>query len=121
MDALRFLERNRASLTILRGPAVGHEVELREARILIGRAASARLRLDEGSVSHEHAALELGATGFGIRDLDSTNGVRVNGGSVDVAELAHGDRISIGACELQYVVERRSDDAPSWQLDDLEA
>ena len=99
-----WLAHNRASLTLLTGPAAGTEYELDAPRMLIGRSASADLRLDDSSVSSEHAAIELGCEGFGIRDLASTNGVRVNGAVVLAAELKHGDRIEVGECHLQYVV-----------------
>ena len=115
-DAGDFLERNRASLTILKGPAAGSEFPLAQARTLIGRSADAGVRLDDPSVSHEHAAIEIGADGFGVRDLASTNGVRVNGAAVQASDLKHRDRLEIGSCELQYLVESR-DGGRSWSLD----
>jgi pSer/pThr/pTyr-binding forkhead associated (FHA) protein len=115
-DSTDFLERHRASLTVLTGPVAGSEFVLAEARILIGRSAAAGVQLDDPSVSHEHAAIELGPDGFGVRDLASTNGVRVNGAAVEASVLKHGDRLEIGSCELQYVVEPR-DGGRTWQLD----
>ena len=114
-DRTDFLTRNRASLTRIEGPSSGHEFPLDDHRILIGRSPGAGIQLAEPSVSHAHAALELGASGFGIRDLASTNGLRVNGGVVASTVLAHGDRVRIGACELQYVVEPRAVE-PRWFL-----
>jgi S-DNA-T family DNA segregation ATPase FtsK/SpoIIIE len=111
-----FLARHQASLTILTGPAAGTEFPLASARLLIGRAPTADVRLEDPSVSHEHAAIELGSHGFGVRDLASTNGLRVNGAPVESSRLKHGDRIEIGGCELQYVLEDR-DAARTWQLD----
>jgi len=115
-EARDFLKRNRASLTILKGPAAGSEYPLSERRTLIGRSAASGIRLDERSVSHEHAAIELGSGGFGVRDLASTNGVRINGAAVEAGDLEHGDRLEIGGCELQYVVEPRGN-RRAWQLD----
>ena len=115
-DAGDFLESNRASLTLLNGPAAGSEYELEQARVLIGRSGAAGVLLADRSVSHEHAAIELGSDGFGIRDLASTNGVSVNGARVDACDLKHGDRIAVGECELQYVVEPRGD-GRSWKLE----
>ncbi|MBW2425359.1 MAG: FHA domain-containing protein [Deltaproteobacteria bacterium] len=62
-------------------------------------------------------ALDADARGFGIRDLASTNGVRVNGAEVVSADLKHGDRILLGECELQYVVEERSKSHRIWSLE----
>jgi len=119
-DAAAFLESNRASLTVLRGPAEGSEVELVSKRMMIGRSVGAGLQLEDPSVSHEHAAIELTERGFSVRDLGSTNGVSVNGGAVQSTDLKHGDRISIGECEIQYVLEeRRGGAGKAWSLDEL--
>ena len=111
-----FLDAHRVSLTLLNGPAAGAEFVLDGRRHLVGRGDAAAVRLDDRSVSSEHAAIELAPDGYGIRDLASTNGVLVNGAVVDVSALKHGDRITIGTCELQYIVESRSE-ARQWQLD----
>jgi len=113
-----FLEHNRASLTLLTGNAAGSEFSLASARYRVGRAEGSDIRLDDPSVSAEHASVELGPDGFGIRDLASTNGVHVNGAAVEACALKHGDRIAIGTCELQYVVEpREGGGGRRWQLD----
>lgn len=112
-----FLASHRATLTILRGPAAGTEIELDRPRLIIGRGDAADVHIDAVSVSSEHAALDADASGFGIRDLASTNGVRVNGAEVVSADLKHGDRILLGECELQYVVEERSQSHRIWSLE----
>ena len=116
-DTKQFLEHNQVSLTVLIGPAAGSEWVLDQRRILIGRSRSAGVRIDDSSVSHEHASIELASSGFAIRDLASTNGVRVNGATVEASDLKHGDRIEVGGCELQYVVQPR-EAGRTWQLDD---
>jgi pSer/pThr/pTyr-binding forkhead associated (FHA) protein len=112
-----FLESHRATLTLLRGPAAGSEMELDRPRLIVGRGETADLRIDAPSVSSEHAALEAGPDGFGIRDLASTNGVKVNGAEVMSVDLKHGDRIVLGECELQYVVEERTRAPRAWAVD----
>lgn len=116
--ATPFLDSHRATLTILRGPAAGTEIELDRPSLIIGRGENADLHIDAVSVSSEHAALEADAGGFGIRDLASTNGVKVNGAEVVSADLKHGDRILLGECELQYVVEERPRAPRAWTLDE---
>lgn len=106
-----WLAENRASLVVLNGPLAGSEFELLSARILVGRSPAADLRLDDHSVSTEHAAVELQSDGFGIRDLASTNGVKVNGAPSLLSELKHGDRIDIGEVVLHYLVAPREDAA----------
>ena len=113
-----FLEANVASLTILAGPSAGMEFELCSMRQIAGRADTTEIRLDFDSISAEHAAFELGEKGFGVRDLASTNGVRVNGQEVLSHWLEHGDRVELGSCALQYVVEPRTRTPKTWDLDD---
>ncbi len=113
-----FLETHRATLIILAGPAAGTEFDLDRARLLIGRSKTADLQIDLPSISSEHAALELDANGFGIRDLASTNGVDVNGARTLSIDLKHGDRIRLGDCELQFVVEERPRSLRAWSVDE---
>ncbi len=115
-----FLRRHRASLTVLRGPAAGTEYSLEAKRTILGRSPSVEVRIDDPSISSEHVAFELDAEGFGIRDLASTNGVRLNGAEILASALKHGDRIALGDCELQYVVEHRDPQVRSWQVEDME-
>ena len=113
-----FLENHLASLTILRGPNAGSEFALKGSRVIAGRSSAAAIRIDEESISSEHAAFELAANGFGVRDLASTNGIRVNGAETNSVDLEHGDRIQLGDCELQYVVEDRPKAQRTWSLED---
>jgi two-component system cell cycle response regulator len=113
-----FLTLHRASLTILRGPAAGTEYSLERKRAILGRSAKAEIQIDDPSISSEHVAFELDIDGFGIRDLASTNGVLVNGAAILASALKHGDRISLGECELQYVIEDRSPQAKSWSMEE---
>lgn len=113
-----FLEQNVATLTILAGPAAGAEFPLDAQRQVAGRSDAAQIRLEFASISAEHAAFELGEKGFGVRDLASTNGVRVNGQEVLSQWLEHGDRIQLGDLELQYVVEPRDRSPRTWELDE---
>lgn len=113
-----FLEKHRASLTVLRGPAAGTEFELTGKRTIVGRSSGVQIRIDDASVSSEHAAFELDNQGFGIRDLASTNHVLVNGAEVLSSTLKHGDRIQLGECELQFVIENRTPKAKTWNVEE---
>ena len=113
-----FLTLHRASITILRGPAAGTEYVLDRKRVILGRSAEVGIRIDDPSISSEHIAFELSPDGYGVRDLASTNGVQLNGANILAADLKHGDRLTLGECELQYVVEDRSPEARSWSVDE---
>jgi pSer/pThr/pTyr-binding forkhead associated (FHA) protein len=113
-----FLENHRASVTILRGPAAGTEFELNGLRAIVGRGESAQIRIDDASISSEHAAFEIDRNGIGIRDLASTNHVLVNGAEVLSSALKHGDRVQLGECELQFVIEARTPPTRAWAMEE---
>lgn len=113
-----FLARHCATLVMVSGPAAGTEWTLEGARTVAGRSPKAGIELDSRSVSQEHAVFELAKDGFGVRDLASTNGLVVNGKPVQSAPLSHGDRIRLGDCELQYIVDDRPGNPRAWSVED---
>jgi pSer/pThr/pTyr-binding forkhead associated (FHA) protein len=102
-----YLSTHTVSLVFASGPLAGSEVTLSKPRVTIGRGKDSEVVIDDPSISHQHAALELGSNGYRVRDLGSTNGVVVNGARMALAELKHGDRVALGQVELRYVVEAR--------------
>lgn len=72
-------------------------------RVSIGRGRTNDLVVHDSSVSREHCEVTPGsAGGYVIRDLESTNGVLVNGSRVVEQQLAAGDRIVLGSAELRF-------------------
>jgi DNA segregation ATPase FtsK/SpoIIIE, S-DNA-T family len=67
----------------------------------IGRSAGAELILDAALVSRIHCRLEANDETLEVVDLDSTNGVYVNGERVMRAHLIPGDRLKVGRVELE--------------------
>jgi pSer/pThr/pTyr-binding forkhead associated (FHA) protein len=102
-----FLARHRASLVVLKGPAAGTEYVLEQPSYVLGRGPSVDIVFPDDAMSKQHAALELGAEGYRLRDMGSTNGLRVNGSQTAAADLKHGDKLELGEHTLQYLVERR--------------
>lgn len=83
-------------LLLLRGRVVGRAWPC-EHELIIGRDPRADIAITDDSVSRRHARLELGDDGrWRIVDLDSRNGVFVNGNLVKEEVLNPGDRIHIG-------------------------
>lgn len=71
--------------------------------IEIGRGDSSGLTIDDPVVSRLHAALVSHPDGhYTICDLESANGVWLNGTRVAEAALADGDRIRIGPAILTF-------------------
>ena len=113
-----YLARHSVSIVFASGPLSGSEVSLERQRVTIGRGDGCDVKIDDASISHQHAALELGSGGYRVRDLGSTNGVHVNGARMALAELKHGDKIALGQIELRYVVEARASAPKTHTLDE---
>jgi transcriptional regulator with GAF, ATPase, and Fis domain len=75
---------------------------LREGTTILGRAADATIRVSASGVSQQHAELMDTPSGLRVRDLGSSNGVTINGASVQECLLSDGDRIVLGQAMLIY-------------------
>jgi hypothetical protein len=82
-----------------------HEVD--KKRVLIGRSRDCDIQLSDANVSRRHAELRQEGSSYWIVDLDSTNGVEVNGQRLKRAKLEDGDRFVLGATELTFRREPR--------------
>ena len=95
----------RASLTVLTGERVGRQFILEKPRTIIGRGPGVDLAIDDSAMSRQHMVFEIRDGQFQVRDLDSTNGLMLNGRVVAAAEVKDGDRIKAGAHEFQFILE----------------
>ena len=70
----------------------------------VGRGADADLRINDPGISRTHAQFVVTGTGVDLRvkivDLNSTNGILVDGRKVAEAELGDGSRIDIGKTQM---------------------
>ena len=69
-------------------------------QLLLGRHGECDVILEHLSVSRRHARLSFRDGHWVLRDLDSTNGTRVNGKRVVRCRLEPGDRLSLGSADL---------------------
>jgi Protein of unknown function (DUF3662)/FHA domain len=73
---------------------------------VIGRSRESDIVIDDSNVSRRHAEIAPGGSGWRIQDLGSTNGVRVNGRTVDGPHpLESGDRVELGTVSVTFEVE----------------
>jgi len=75
---------------------------LRPERNTIGRHPKCEIELPFTEVSRRHAEITFGPDGFKIVDLDSNNGVYVNGKKVKEQLLGDGDLIQLGTQNLRF-------------------
>jgi pSer/pThr/pTyr-binding forkhead associated (FHA) protein len=70
-------------------------------RTRIGRAPGCELQIESSSVSRHHALVLLGQRDVIIEDLNSTNGVLVNGRKISRQLLNDGDTVTIGDAQFR--------------------
>lgn len=75
-------------------------------RTRIGRAPGCELQIESSSVSRYHALLLKGPREVIIEDLNSTNGVIVNGRKISRQLLNDGDLLTIGEVKFRVAVKR---------------
>ncbi len=95
--------------------------ELTEERITIGRAPDNSLQIDDPSVSSRHAQLLLIDGRYQLKDLDSTNGTRVNSEAVTDTFLRVGDRLRFGKVEARFESDATGEAQPLPEADEIEA
>jgi len=79
------------------------EFELVDNEVHIGRELDNALRLADPSISRHHAVIRRTAAGFEVQDLQSSNGVLVNGTRLQTAILRDGDRVTLGQIQMTFV------------------
>jgi pSer/pThr/pTyr-binding forkhead associated (FHA) protein len=90
-------------LIIINGPNPGTIVSLQEGATILGRGEHCEVQVEDVSVSREHATIELSAEACKISDLDSSNGLRINGMPRSDHFLQHGDTVELGNILVRFV------------------
>jgi pSer/pThr/pTyr-binding forkhead associated (FHA) protein len=94
-----------ASVVIVKGRPEGMEYLVTRESTVLGRDKSADIVLKDAQVSRRHAVIEYREGTYVLRDLESTNGTRMNGSIIKESNLRHGDKFIIGDTTLQFVLE----------------
>ena len=81
----------------------GVTFSLREGRNVIGREASAQIRLESSAVSRSHASVTITGEDAIVQDLGSRNGTFLNGDKLEAARsLRVGDEIRIAQFAIRF-------------------
>jgi Protein of unknown function (DUF3662)/FHA domain len=84
----------------------GRRLQVDQRRVLIGRSRECDVQLADPNVSRRHAELRQEGASYWIVDLDSTNGIEVNGRKLKRSKLESGDRVTLGSTEITFTRER---------------
>jgi len=96
-------EGERARLKIVKGPDFGVVYVLKSHRVTIGRGEDNDVVLGDLKASRHHAEIVETQTGWGLKDLGSSNGILIKGTSVRNAQLRSGDLFALGETELEFL------------------
>jgi FhaA, N-terminal domain/FHA domain len=84
----------------------GRTSVLGSAGAVLGRSRDADVQVDDPNVSRKHAEVRPSGASWTVRDLGSTNGVKVNGRRIQGAQsLRDGDTITLGTSEIVFQLE----------------
>lgn len=85
------------------------EVQLSKERTSLGRRPYNDIVIDNLAVSGEHAVLEMIGNEVYLEDLNSTNGVIINGKKISKQQLHNGDIAELGKYKIRF-----EDEAPTF-------
>lgn len=87
-------------LDLNRGP-----ISLNRDRFVLGRSGECDLHIDDDAVSRNHAEIRFTEQGAVLMDLDSTNGVLVNGQPAVTQALHSGDCMQLGSHVFRFLAD----------------
>ena len=89
----------------------GPDITLDRAMIVVGRDPDCDTRLNSLRVSRHHCCMACENDEVVVRDLGSTNGIRINGMRVEMGSLRPGDELSIGHIRYRLEGEENTEQA----------
>ena len=90
------------ALEQISGDGAPRMFKLTEDRYVVGRSSSADLTFECEKLSRQHLEVYRIERGFAFRDLQSTNGVYLNGVKAFGVNLCQGDQLQVGNLVLVY-------------------
>ena len=81
---------------------IHHTFDIERQLVKIGRAEDNDLVTHGGGVSSHHAQVERISGGFILRDLNSTNGMELNGTRMEIVDLVNDIQVEVGDTILRF-------------------
>jgi hypothetical protein len=92
----------RVTITVPGGIPQPYRFQLDHPPVVFGRSEDCDITIDSASISSRHAQMARVHGGFELRDLDSTNGMKVNGQPMAVVNLRDGSSIELGDVAFHF-------------------
>jgi hypothetical protein len=93
---------SRGRLQVREGPAQNQTFHLVDDVTYIGRSNENHVTLQDPSLSKRHCSITIRDRSYQLEDLQSVNGVIVNGQKIVKVFLKDGDSIRLGGSEMQF-------------------
>jgi hypothetical protein len=89
-----------AYIVVMSGEKKGQRYDLTSEETVLGRSSAASITVDDAVVSGQHCSIIRQGDRYILRDLDSTNGTRLNTFSIRESRLKPKDIITLGTTDL---------------------
>jgi pSer/pThr/pTyr-binding forkhead associated (FHA) protein len=90
------------SLHLVQGPGSPRNFTLAREEVVLGRSSEADIQVDSTDLSRKHLALRREHGQYTVFDLDSRNGIYLNGVRIHSAVLHEGDNLQLGSVVLVF-------------------
>ncbi|MEK7949851.1 FHA domain-containing protein [Luteolibacter soli] len=94
----------RVTITVLDRTPQPYRFQLDRMKVNMGRGSENDIVIDDGSVSVRHAVMERLDGGYQLRDLGSTNGIKLDGVQKETIPLRHGLSVKIGDVSFDFTL-----------------
>ena len=94
----------RVTITVPERTPQPYRFQLDRQKVNMGRGSENDIVIDCGSVSVRHAVMERLEGGYQLRDLGSTNGIKLEGVVKDIIPLRHGLSVKIGDVAFDFTL-----------------
>jgi hypothetical protein len=101
------------SLTILEGPEAGKTFDFDRVQITVGRTMENDVVLPDPSISRQHFFIRDKGGAYIIKDLESSNGTKLNGKPIKEEVIRSGDVIQAGKVRLRFNGGAQKKEAPT--------
>ena len=108
---IRFIQMPRVTITVPEKNAQPYRFQLDRQTVGLGRGSENDIVIDSGSVSVRHAEMQRVVGGYELRDLGSTNGIKLDDARSEVIPLRNGITLKIGDASFDFALNDEEIDA----------
>lgn len=94
----------RVTITVPEKTPQPYRFQLERESVTLGRGSENDIAIDCGSVSVRHAEMRRVGGGYELRDLGSTNGIKVNGERKSTVALRNGMNVQLGDVAFDFLL-----------------